>query len=236
MNHLDIVAGSISTDPIATRLAVALRRDALEDVLDVRPCLIITTGHKRRSMPGTFLTARHTTADVQKALLLNILGSALGIREMAVSAVDDDITFFQMRDQLIDEGIDRGAGLDEKHDTTRTLERGDKLGNGPGGDDVCSLCGGGHEVICLFRGAVVDGDDIAVVVHVEDDVLAHDGQADEADISDCGHCGGGLEKGSEKGSEERSEVVQLTVQIETKPEDWGEKTVFIQGMGMTRDR
>ena len=40
----------------------------------------------------------------------------------------------------------------------------------------------------LLRGPVVGAHDEAVVVHVEDDVLAHDGQPDEGDVGDgLGH-------------------------------------------------
>ena len=48
------------------------------------------------------------------------------------------------------------------------------------------MTGGGasHEFRGLRGGAVVNGDAIAVPFHVEDQVLAHDGQADEADVAE----------------------------------------------------
>ncbi len=39
-----------------------------------------------------------------------------------------------------------------------------------------------HSRSYLGRGPVVCADDESVVVHVEDDVLPHDGQADEGDV------------------------------------------------------
>ena len=41
----------------------------------------------------------------------------------------------------------------------------------------------GEKMIHLRRGAVVGHDGEAVVVHVEDQILAHDGQTDQCDVS-----------------------------------------------------
>ena len=43
-----------------------------------------------------------------------------------------------------------------------------------------------QEVVHLLRGPVVGADLEAVVVHVEDEVLAHDGQPDESDVTVSG--------------------------------------------------
>ena len=63
------------------------------------------------------------------------------------------------------------------------LEQADEFFNGVRADDLRALGLVGDEVVDLGDGAVEDGDLEAVVVHVEDEVLAHDGQADEADIT-----------------------------------------------------
>jgi hypothetical protein len=57
--------------------------------------------------------------------------------------------------------------------------------DGVGADDVGALGFVGEEVVDLGGGAVEDGDFEAVVVHVEDEILSHDGKADEADITRC---------------------------------------------------
>src|SRR5512142_3371577 len=63
VDHLDVVAGTFVTDPFTAGLAVTLGSDALEDVLDVRPCALVTARHQRRTVPGTFLTTRDARAD-----------------------------------------------------------------------------------------------------------------------------------------------------------------------------
>jgi hypothetical protein len=54
-------------------------------------------------------------------------------------------------------------------------------------DDLGALGLVGEEVVDLGNGAVEDGDFEAVVVHVEDEVLSHDGKADQADITSTGY-------------------------------------------------
>ena len=52
-------------------------------------------------------------------------------------------------------------------------------------DDLRSLGFVGEEVVHLGDGAVEDGDLVAVVVHVQHQVLAHDRQSDQSDIAIC---------------------------------------------------
>ncbi len=80
------------------------------------------------------------------------------------------------------------AGFDHEHDAARALEEGDELFQRMSADDLGAFGLVGEEVVNFGDGAVEDGDFEAVVVHVEDEVLSHDGEADEADVADCvGH-------------------------------------------------
>jgi hypothetical protein len=53
--------------------------------------------------------------------------------------------------------------------------------------DLRPLRRAGQELVHLFQGAVVCGDHEAVVVHVQDQVLAHHGQAHHANVSNRFH-------------------------------------------------
>ena len=95
-----------------------------------------------------------------------------------------------MRNHGVDHMIDRVAGLDHEHDVARRLQQFYELR-----DRMCALDGGSlgfviQEVIDLGSGAVKDGDLIPVVVHIQDQILAHYGETDEADITGlfCHHC------------------------------------------------
>ena len=60
-------------------------------------------------------------------------------------------------------------------------------------DDLLALGPAGHEVVDLRGGAVEDGDGEAVALHVQDEVLAHDGEADQSDVGGLAGSGHGIE-------------------------------------------
>ena len=112
-------------------------------------------------------------------------GAAVGVGVEGVAAVDDDVALFEVRDDLSDGLVDDIAGFDHDHDAARGLERGAELLDGVGADDLGALGLVGQKLVDLGGGAVEDGDFIAVVVHVQHQVLSHDCKADEADVARC---------------------------------------------------
>lgn len=135
MNHLDVVASTLVTDPVTAGLTVALGGDALEDILDVGPGVLVTTGHEGRTVAGTLLTTRDTAADEADALLPEVLGAAVAVGEVRVTTIDDDITLLQEGEERLDEVIDGLAGHDEEHNATGALELGAELLNGVSTDN-----------------------------------------------------------------------------------------------------
>ncbi len=84
---------------------------------------------------------------------------------------------------VVDHLVDGVAGLDHEHDAAGRLSRlaSSSMECAP---TTCGALGFvGDEVVDLGDGAVEDGDLESVVVHVEDEVLSHDGKADQADIT-----------------------------------------------------
>src|ERR1039457_2690727 len=88
-----------------------------------------------------------------------------------------------MREELLDEFIHRLAGLDEHHHAARGLEVGNHFRDGMRAENFRPLRLVCEKMIHLFRGAVVSDDGKTVVVHVENEILAHDGQTDECDVA-----------------------------------------------------
>ena len=84
---------------------------------------------------------------------------------------------------MLDHLVDGVAGLDHQHDAARLFSSPTNSCDGVSADDVGALGFVGEEVVHLGDGAVEDGHLVAVVVHVEDEVLAHHGQADQADVT-----------------------------------------------------
>ena len=54
--------------------------------------------------------------------------AALGVPEIGVAAVDDDVARVEQRRQLGEHGVDRDAGFDHQDDLARPRQRGDELG------------------------------------------------------------------------------------------------------------
>jgi len=83
---------------------------------------------------------------------------------------------------LLDEFVHRLAGLDHEHDAAGLFEEPDHLLDRMGAADVGAFGLFGEELVHPGESAVEGDHAIAVVVHVEDQILAHDGQTNECDI------------------------------------------------------
>lgn len=171
VDHLDVVASTLVTDPLAASLALALGSNGLEDVLDVRPGSLITTGHERRAIAGTLLTTRDTGTNEADALGGKVLCPAVAVGEVRVTAINDDIALLEEGEKSLDPLVDGLAGLDEEHDAAGGLELGDELLGSLGTDDGLALGLVGKEVVDLGNGTVEGADGEAMVGHVEDQVL-----------------------------------------------------------------
>lgn len=136
VNHLDEVTSTLVTNPVTTGLTVVtLGGNALEDVLDVGPGLLVTTGHERGAVTGTLLTTGDTAADKAKALLGEVLGAAVTVGEVGVTTIDDDVTLVEVRQKGLDELVDGLASHDQEHDTAGALELGAELLDGVSTDN-----------------------------------------------------------------------------------------------------
>lgn len=161
MDHLNVVAGTGLTDPVTARLTLGLSSGLLcnpilvnscvcrskrcwkltEDLLNVGPGGIRTTGHKRRTVSGTLLTTRDTRADKQETLGLELMGSSDRVGVVGVTTVNDDVTLLEVRLELSNEVVDGLTSLDEEDDSPRPLELSAELLNGVGADDVGAFAG-----------------------------------------------------------------------------------------------
>jgi hypothetical protein len=135
VDHLDVVTGTLVTDPVTARLAVALGSDALEDILDVGPGLLVTTGHEGGTVTGTLLTTGDTRTDETDTLGGEVLSAAVGVGEVRVTTVDDDISLFKVWKDGLDEVIDGLTGHDKEHNATGLLQLGAELLDGVSTDD-----------------------------------------------------------------------------------------------------
>ena len=130
-------------DPVTAGLALGLRSGLLEDLLDVGPGGVRSTGHEGRAVSGTLLTTRDTGTDEQETLGLELLGSSDRVGVVRVTTVNDDVALLEVRLELSNEVVDGLTGLDEEDDSSGSLEVGAELLDRLGADDVgaCELDG-----------------------------------------------------------------------------------------------
>ncbi len=184
MDHFDIVAGPVLAHPIAARRPILhLGRDGLENVLHVRPGLLRAAGHDGGAVARPLLAARNARADEQQPLALKILDAPVGVLEERVASVNYNVARFQPRQDFLDQLVHRRAGLDHQHDPARPFEQRRQFGQRMRADDPRPFGFAAQELIHAGGRAVENGHREPVVVHIEHQVLAHDGQSDQSDIS-----------------------------------------------------
>src|SRR5690606_17287778 len=149
----------------------------------------VASRHYRGAGARALLTAGDASADEPQALGAQLAGAARRVVEVGVAAVDDDVTGLEERFQRGDHLIDRLTGLHHQHHAAWSRQSGYQVGQrfeahdlGAGGRTCYELAG--H-----LGSPVVDTYLVAVIVHVEDQVLAHDRQTDQCDVELASGCG-----------------------------------------------
>ena len=130
MDHLDVVAGAGLANPITARVAKGFGRSGLENGLNGGPGGCRATGHERRPVTGALLSSRYAGTNEQEALLLEFFGPSDRVGVMGVAAIDNDITLFEMGNELLDEGVNGSASFDKEDDFAWPLELGNEFLNG----------------------------------------------------------------------------------------------------------
>jgi hypothetical protein len=95
----------------------------------------------------------------------------------------------------LDEVVDGAAGLHQHHHPSRLLELLHEFLNGMGSDDGLALGLILEKAVDLGDGSVEGDDCEAVISHVQDQILAHDGQADETEVPPAAGLAGGGKSG-----------------------------------------
>jgi hypothetical protein len=116
-------------------------------------------------------------------MAFHVGGAPYGVRKVRVATVDDDITRLKMRDDRIDKGIDRVTGFHQQEHLAGPLKVGNKFFDAVAADNILALGTGIHKVINLAGGTVEHGYFKTVAFHVQNEVFAHHGEADQADIA-----------------------------------------------------
>ena len=179
------MAGAVFADVSAARLAISrFGRNGFVNGLDFRIRFLIAARHDGRTAAGARFPARNAHAIEMDAVFFAAVVAAARIAEIGVAAVDDDVTCIQEGQQLVEHAVHRRTGHDHEHDFARPLQ---------GSQEILQLEVARNLVMGPFleelfrqiRRIVVDRNVVAVVGHVQGQVTAHDGHADDANIVKC---------------------------------------------------
>ena len=152
----------------------------------------MTAGHDARAFECPFFAARNTGADEPQTRSSQFGIATVGVPEIRVAAVDDDVTSGQQRLELFDHAIHRGTGFHHDHDPARGLQAAHEgfkrvITLDPISRPCMNLVGrfvlqSPDEFVGGSGRAIEDRDRKSVVGHVQNEILTHDGQADQTDI------------------------------------------------------
>ena len=158
-----------------------------KNLFHMRPGFRISAGHDGGAEAGSFFAARNSGANKQNAFCGKGRVPAVGIGKQRIAAIDHDVARFEKRQNGINRLVDCVTSLDQHHDAARALESGDEFLDGMRTNDGRAFCFVVHELIDFRDGPVENGNFETVVVHVEDQILAHDGKSDQSDITSFRH-------------------------------------------------
>jgi len=184
VHHFHVVAGSALPHPLATSFSrFCPGGDGAQHVLHVGPGRRIAARHDAGAEPGSLLATRYTAADEQNALGGERSIAALGIEIVGIAPIDEDIASLQQRQQALDDAIHYLASLHHQHDAARPSDgRGERPqveGRQDGGAVADHLA---HKILGQLLVVIPDRHAVAMVVQVQNQVLAHDGQTDYAKV------------------------------------------------------
>ena len=155
VHHLHKVAGAAFANPVTARFAgLGMRGNLLEDRLKRRPTppAIRRASWTDRATPP--LRRRKRRYRHRAARCFRPVSRGESCPENGYYAVDQNIALFEERHQLINQGVDCGAGLHQHHQLARPLQRSHKLLNAVAADKVLTGTAPGNKLIHLFHRAV----------------------------------------------------------------------------------
>ncbi len=100
VHHFHEMAGTAFAHPVAAGRAIFyLGRNILENIFQVRPCFFRAPGHNGGAFQCAFFAARYAGADIEQPLAFEVGRAAVGVGEVGVAAINNDVAGLQVRDQ-----------------------------------------------------------------------------------------------------------------------------------------
>ena len=182
MNHLHIMASTVSTDIGDTWLTVFCnRRDLLQNWSNQFIGFFLTTWHDGRPFQSPLFTTGNTGTDKVKTFGRQFAVTTDGVLEEGVAAINDDVAFIEVRLQGIDGAVGASPSLHHQQDTTWCFEGFNKLLYCVVRNQFLAWVFGNH-FFGLFTGAVENGDGITTAFDVQRKVTPHYSHTDNPNL------------------------------------------------------
>ena len=181
--RFDEMSGAARPDPFAAGRAVGRRcGDFFEQRFNERARFAVSPGHERGTFQGALFSSGNTGSDKRNFLFREHSDAPFGVAVVGVAAVDENISRFEVRQQLRNDVVDCASRLDHHHDSARPPERGAKLCRRICGQNVFAVGASGDEFAGAFGRTVVNSDGEAFGLHVQNKILPHHSESDHADV------------------------------------------------------
>ena len=187
VHHLDVVACALRADICTAGHPIDLGRHLGQHRRDAIPGFAVAAWHHARTLERALLTTGNAHADKADLFLLASLVAPRGVGEQRVAAVDNDVAFLKMRQELVDHLVDRLAGLDHDEDWAGFCDAGDELGQLFGREKSTLFAVFGDQRVGALVIAIEDRNAEPLVSRVPGQVCAHDGQSHNANVCFVSH-------------------------------------------------
>ena len=183
VHHLHIMTGAVGPHISTARFTIDLRSDLAENWRDDFPRFARAAWHERRPLERAFFAARYAHTYEVNSCILQFSFTSLSVREQRISAVDDHIASLEQRRQLSDYRIDRRTRFYHHHGDTGFFERCDKFLQCAGRLNVFFLAAFRDKFFRDVGGTIEHRDRKTLGFHVQDEIFAHDTEANQANIT-----------------------------------------------------
>jgi hypothetical protein len=122
-------------------------------------------------------------ADIKQAFALYIGGASCSVGKMRIPSIYYNISLIQQRKQLFYEIIHRLACFYHKEYFPGSLQTGNEIFQTACAVNVFARTAPFHEIIHFFLRAIVNAYAKAFAFHIENQILAHDGEAYQANVA-----------------------------------------------------
>ena len=176
------MAGSAGTDVGDAGAVINLGGHLLNQRLDRVVGGLGATGHHARPLQGTLGPPGDPHADVAKTLTFQLGNPALGVGVEGVAPINQQVSLLQEWGDRSNGVINRLTGLHHHQNAARALKKTHEFLQGFGSHNLFTRSQSHQELLGFGIGAVVNSTGKTIALSIEDEILAHNAQTNQAEM------------------------------------------------------